>query len=72
MRPSKPVHFDPLPGEARADHSQDVGQDRIGERLVADLRKRGRTDGGTPGHRELASMIVDEYVRFPEPRREEA
>jgi len=60
--------------EARvsADHSRNIRPDEIVERLVTDLRKPGRIDGETPDGRELAFTIVDEYVRFPEPRPEEA
>jgi hypothetical protein len=60
--------------EARAweSHSDDIHQDEILRRLVEDLRERGRIEGETPEDRELAFTIVDEYVRFPAPRPEEA
>lgn len=63
---------DEAEARAWADHSQDISQETIVERLVADLRERGRIDGPVPGNRELAFTIVDEYVRFPAPRPEGA
>ena len=34
-------------------------------RLVDDLRARGRIDGEVPPSKELALLIIDEYIRFP-------
>jgi hypothetical protein len=31
------------------------------------LRARGRINGDVPPSRELALMIIDEYIRFPPP-----
>jgi hypothetical protein len=60
--------------EARrtAEHVEDLTQEEIVERLVADLRERGRITGPVPEPRELALTIVDEYVRFPTPAAEDA
>lgn len=60
--------------EARmaAEHAEDLTQEAIVERLVADLRERGRIEGAVPDDRELALTIVDEYVRFPAPAPEDA
>ena len=55
-----------------AEHTTDLTQDEIVARLVADLRERGRIEGEAPAGRELAFTIVDEYVRFPAPRPEDA
>jgi hypothetical protein len=58
--------------EARlaAEHGDDIRQEEIVERLVADLRERGRIGSERPANRELAFAIVGEYVRFPAPRPE--
>ena len=50
------------------EHTADIDQTEIVDRLVADLRERGRITGAVPGSRELALTIVDEYVRFPAAR----
>jgi hypothetical protein len=47
------------------DHVDDLSLDMIVDRLVADLRARGRIDGDAPGNPDLALMIIDEYIRFP-------
>jgi hypothetical protein len=46
-------------------HADDLTLDAILERLETDLRTRGRLDGPRPARRELATLLVDEYVRFP-------
>ena len=63
---------DEAEARAAAEHSDDIRQERIVERLVADLRERGRIAGEVPGDRELAFTLVDEYVRFPAPRPDDA
>ena len=35
--------------------------------LCDDLRKRGRLGDERPPNRELAEVLVDEYVKFPPP-----
>jgi hypothetical protein len=35
--------------------------------LCADLRARGRIGAERPPNRELAEILVDEYVKFPPP-----
>jgi len=52
---------------AWARHSDDLGLDFILDRLVADLRRRGRLGDERPGNTDLALRLVDEYVRFPAP-----
>ena len=37
------------------------------DRFVDDLRERGRIDGARPGNPDLALLIIDEYIKFPEP-----
>ncbi len=49
------------------EHTEDIAQQEIVDRLVADLRERGRLEGPLPEQRELALTIVDEYIRFPAP-----
>jgi hypothetical protein len=48
-------------------HTDDLSLDATLATLVDDLRARGRIDGGVPPSRELALMIIDEYIRFPPP-----
>ncbi len=49
------------------DHRDDLGLDVILEKLVADLRSRGRIEGARPDDRTLALTIIDEYIHFPPP-----
>lgn len=49
------------------EHRDDLELDFILGRLEADLRERGRLAGARPGDAELALLLIDEYVRFPEP-----
>jgi hypothetical protein len=45
--------------------SDDLSLDFVIDRLEADLRERGRIEGARPEPRELATLLVDEYVHFP-------
>jgi hypothetical protein len=47
------------------DHTDDLQLDAILDRLVDDLRARGRIDGKRPQPNDLALMMIDEYIRFP-------
>jgi hypothetical protein len=47
------------------DHGDDLTLEIVVERLVADLRDRGRIEGDVPGNPDLALLIIDEYIRFP-------
>ena len=47
------------------EHRDDLQLDRILDRLVDDLRARGRLDGERPEPTTLALRLIDEYVRFP-------
>jgi hypothetical protein len=49
-------------------HGDDLELGAILERLEADLRARGRLPGPRPPDREFALLLIDAYVRFPEPR----
>jgi hypothetical protein len=49
------------------EHSDDLSLGVVVGRLVADLQRRGRIEGDVPGDPDLALMIIDEYIRFPEP-----
>jgi len=49
-----------------ADHRDDLAIDGVLDTLVGDLRERGRIEGERPTLRELALLLVDEYIRFPE------
>ncbi|HEY4398580.1 MAG TPA: hypothetical protein VGO28_12990, partial [Acidimicrobiia bacterium] len=46
-------------------HTDDLSLDATLDTLVDDLRSRGRITGDVPPSRELALMIIDEYIRFP-------
>ena len=37
------------------------------DRLCNDLQKRGRISDTRPENRELAEILVDEYIHFPPP-----
>ena len=47
--------------------SDDLTIDAVLDRLCADLRERGRIRDERPPNRELAEVLVDEYVKFPAP-----
>ena len=49
------------------EHTDDLGHEIILGMLAEDLRRRGRLAGETPPDRQLAEMLMDEYVRFPLP-----
>lgn len=53
-------------------HSEDLGMDSVLDRLCADLRERGRLQDKRPANKELAEILVDEYIRFPKPQPEAA
>lgn len=46
-------------------HADDLTIDVVLDRLVADLRARGRIGDTVPADEELAKVLVDEYIRFP-------
>jgi hypothetical protein len=48
-------------------HTDDLSLDATLATFVADLRARGLITGDAPPPRELALMIIDEYIRFPPP-----
>jgi hypothetical protein len=50
---------------AWSEHTDDLELDWILARLVDDLRERGRIDGETPPSKELALLIIAEYIHFP-------
>lgn len=45
-------------------HADDLSVDVVVDRLVEDLRQRGRIDARPPDT-ELVDVIIDEYVKFP-------
>ena len=47
------------------EHREDLALERILDRLVEDLRARGRLEGERPDPTSLALMLMDEYVKFP-------
>lgn len=53
--------------EAWRTHTSDLRIDSVLEILCNDLRERGRLGEGRPTNRELAELLVDEYVKFPPP-----
>lgn len=48
-------------------HSADLSLDAILDRLVADLRARGRLGGERPAATDLALQLIEEYIHFPAP-----
>jgi hypothetical protein len=50
------------------EHQDDLDLGFILGRLEADLRGRGRLSGARPQDKDFALLLIDEYVRFPEPR----
>lgn len=48
-------------------HTGDLDLDMTIARLVEDLRARGRINGEIPATRDLALLIIDEYIHFPAP-----
>jgi hypothetical protein len=50
-----------------AEHGDDLSRDRIMRDLLADLRRRGRLADAMPDGTDLALLLIDEYIRFPEP-----
>jgi len=46
-------------------HAADLTLDFVVDRLVGDLRERGRIAGEVPANPDLALLIIDEYIRFP-------
>jgi hypothetical protein len=53
--------------DAWREHTGDLDLDWTVARLVDDLRERGRIEDETPSPRDLALLIIDEYIRFPDP-----
>ncbi|MGB5349677.1 MAG: hypothetical protein WBN10_08760 [Polyangiales bacterium] len=47
--------------------TNDLDATTVIDTLCADLRKRGRIASERPPNRELAELLVDEYVKFPPP-----
>jgi len=52
--------------DAWSQHGDDLTVDDVVERLVDDLRARGRLDARPPDP-ELVEIIIDEYIHFPAP-----
>lgn len=50
------------------EHREDLSLDAILERLVADLRGRGRLGPERPDDRSLALLLIEEYIQFPPAR----
>jgi hypothetical protein len=47
--------------------TDDLRVEDVVDRLVDDLRARGRIDGARPDDHALVELLIDEYVRFPRP-----
>ena len=48
-------------------HADDLTEDDVLDRLVADLRDRGLVDGEPARDRQLGLLLIDTYVRYPQP-----
>jgi hypothetical protein len=53
--------------DAWRDHADDLTVTTVVDRLVDDLRDRGRVEGDVARDSELGLLLIDEYVRFPTP-----
>ncbi|HVT76282.1 MAG TPA: hypothetical protein VHD87_04570, partial [Acidimicrobiales bacterium] len=53
--------------DAWRSNTDDLNVDVVLNRFIADLRARERILGPIPSKSELALMIIDEYIVFPEP-----
>jgi hypothetical protein len=49
------------------EHADDLTLQVVVDRLVDDLRGRGRIGGDVPGNPDLGLLIIDEYIEFPAP-----
>jgi len=58
-------YADEVERELVGSHRDDLTLERVLECLTEDLRQKGRLGSETPPKRELARMLIDEYVRFP-------
>ena len=47
------------------EHQEDLALEGILDRLVEDLRARGRLEGERPDPTSLALLLIGEYVKFP-------
>lgn len=47
------------------EHTDDLTREQILHILVSDLRERGRLGDAVPAGRDLALIMIDEYIRFP-------
>lgn len=54
--------------EAWRTHSDDLTLEPILETLEAELRRRGVLTGERPEPAEFGKLLIDEYVKFPEPQ----
>ncbi len=52
------------------EHSDDLQVEVVLETLLEDLRRKGRIGEGRPTNRELARILVDQYIHFPAPTAE--
>jgi len=50
-------------------HSEDLSLESVLDTLCADLHERGRLGETRPANRELAELLVEEYVQFPSPNK---
>jgi hypothetical protein len=48
-------------------HADDLKLEQILTTLCADLRKRGRLGADRPSDDDLAKLLIEEYIRFPQP-----
>lgn len=48
-------------------HTDDLALEQILTTLCADLRKRGRLGADRPPDDDLAKLLIEEYIRFPQP-----
>lgn len=49
------------------EHRDDLKVEDVVERMLADLRRRGRFEGEAPTGAPLAELLIDEYIHYPRP-----
>jgi hypothetical protein len=48
-----------------SEHADDLTVDFVLDRMLADLRRRGKVQGDPPRDQALVELIIDEYIHYP-------
>ena len=49
------------------EHTDDLTHAQVMDTLIADLRERGRLRDEMPNDTDLGLLLIDEYIKYPEP-----